>query len=317
MTTLGLVLDPVFKRHDTGFGHPERPARIDAVTAGLERAGLVARATRIAPRPIERDALERIHDARYIDRVEAACRAGRPFIDDADCAIGPQSFEIGLLAAGAVVDAARALASGRVKRAFCAVRPPGHHAERDRSMGFCLFGNVALAADVVRREFGLKRILILDWDVHHGNGTQHIFEADSEVLFVSLHGHPDHLYPGTGYAHETGVGPGTGYTINIPLLPGSGDAEYRAAFADQVEPAVEKFAPQFIIVSVGFDAHADDPLSNLRVSDEGYIWMGRRVLDWARRFSSGRVLSVLEGGYNLDVLSRCVAEHVQLLEETR
>jgi acetoin utilization deacetylase AcuC-like enzyme len=281
----------------------------------LERAGIVARATRIAPRPIERDALARIHDPRYISRVEAACRAGRSFIDVEDSAIGPESFEIGLLAAGAVVDAARAVAAGHVQRAFCAVRPPGHHAERDRSMGFCLFGNVALAADVVRREFDFQRILILDWDVHHGNGTQHIFEADPHVLFISLHGHPDHLYPGTGYAHETGVGPGAGYTMNIPLMPGAGDADYQAAFTTKIIPTVHEFQPQFIILSAGFDAHADDPLGNLRLSDQGFIWMGKRVLEWARQFSSGRVLSVLEGGYNLGVLSRCVAEHVQLLEE--
>jgi acetoin utilization deacetylase AcuC-like enzyme len=234
-------------------------------------------------------------------------------MDDPDCPICEESSEIAFLVAGGVCNAARAIARGEIARAFCAVRPPGHHAERERAMGFCLLNNVALAAETLRAEFAMERILILDWDVHHGNGTQHVFESDSGVLFISLHGHPDTLYPGTGYADEVGIGAGRGFTLNLPFMPGAGDAEFRDAFLERVLPAADAFSPQFVIVSAGFDAHADDPLGNLRLQDDTYMFMCGEVLELARRCAGGRVLSVLEGGYNLAVLRRCVAQHVQML----
>lgn len=314
MSRIAIAFDPAFQRHDTGFGHPERPARLDAVRAALEWSGALASSLRMAPREIELNALMRIHDSGYVARLESACREGRHFIDEPDSAICPESFAIARLAAGAVVDCARAIASDQVHAGFCAVRPPGHHAERDRSMGFCLLANVALAADALRREFQYERILILDWDVHHGNGTQHIFESDPGVLFISLHGHPDSLYPGTGYEHERGVGAGEGFTINIPFLPGCSDADYRSAFEHKITPAVEQFNPQFVILSAGFDAHTDDPLGNQKLSDDGFAWMGKRVVELAKRHAGGKLLSVLEGGYNLEVLRRCIADHVQILE---
>ena len=315
MSDVGLVLDPRFKRHDTGPGHPERPARIDAIESGLEWSGLLAACQRIEAAPIDVALLDSVHAPGYAARVRAACEAGRRFIDSPDSAIGPESYEVARLAAGGVVEAARRVASGRLRRAFCAVRPPGHHAEYDRSMGFCLFNNVALAAHVMRQEHGLERLLILDWDVHHGNGTQHLFEADAGVLFISIHGDPQYLYPGTGFAHERGVGPGEGFTLNVPMPPGAGDEEYAAAFTEQVLPAVERYAPQVVLISAGFDAHAGDPLAESRVTDDGFVWMARQTLRLAERHAAGRVLSVLEGGYNLDVLKRCVAEHVRILCE--
>lgn len=314
MKHLGLLIDPRFKQHDTGRGHPERPARLDAVISGLEREGLIAACKRIEARPIEPDLPLKVHMPDYLRRLEEACSSGAPYIDTPDSAISPASLETAHLAAGGVVEAARRIAQQDLRRAFCAIRPPGHHAERDRSMGFCLLANVALAARVFLDEARHERVLILDWDVHHGNGTQHIFEADPRVLFISLHGHPDYLYPGTGYRHETGVGDGHGYTINVSFLPGATDDEYREAFETIVQPAVERFGPQSILISAGFDAHHDDPIGCARLSDDAFAWMSRRVIDWSERFCDGRLLSVLEGGYDLDALRRNVVEHVRLLE---
>ena len=313
MHPFGILFDREFKRHVTGPGHPERPERIDAIGSGLEWSGMLAMSERIKPEPIARDLLARIHSPEYIARAEEACRLQMPLIDEHDCSICGDSFDAALRAAGGVASAARRICSGELQRAFCAVRPPGHHAERDRAMGFCLFANVALAAEVARTEFGLQRVLIVDWDVHHGNGTQHIFEADPNVLFISLHGHPATLYPGTGYSEESGIGPGKGFTINLPMLPGAGDREYQHAFEHHVVPAADRFAPQLVIISAGFDAHADDPLGNIRLSDDCFVWMLQRLITLADRHCNGRILSVLEGGYHLDVLKRCVTEHVRLL----
>lgn len=313
MTRFGLLLDPRYQLHDAGFGHPERPARLDAIRAGLEWSGELATAARIEPRPIALDVLARVHAPHYIERVAKTCAAGRPFIDTPDSGICPHSYEIALLAAGGVAEAARQIGDGRLQRAFCAVRPPGHHAEYDFSMGFCLFANVVVAAHVLRHECGLQRVAIVDWDVHHGNGTQHLLESDPTVLFISLHGHPDHLYPGTGYEHEVGKGPGEGFTINLPMMPGATDDDYYAAFTRRVIPAIDRFQPEAILISAGFDAHAADPLANIDLTDDAFVWMLRRLLELADRHCEGRVLSALEGGYNLEVLRRCVSEHVHLL----
>jgi acetoin utilization deacetylase AcuC-like enzyme len=313
MKSVGILLDERFKRHNTGHGHPERPQRLDAIQEGLQAVGLLDACQRIEPTPLSEALIQRIHTRDYLIRLDAACRQGYPYIDMPDCAIGPESYDIAKLAAGGVVKAARLVASGELKRAFCAVRPPGHHAEMDRSMGFCLLNNIALAAAILKDEFHIGRTLILDWDVHHCNGTQHAFDADPAVLVISLHGHPNYLYPGTGFENEIGVGPGRGYTMNIPMLPGSGDDEYRKAFKERIVPAVGRYAPQMILVSVGYDPHVDDPLGNLALSDEVFAWMTERVLELAEAHSDGRVMSVLEGGYNLDVLRRCVTEHVRLL----
>jgi len=315
MSSVGIVLDERFKRHVTGHGHPERPDRLDAIREGLEAVGLLQTCVLVEPVPLSEVKIQRVHSRDYLVRLEAACRQGYPYIDVPDSAIGPESYEIARLAAGGVVKATRLVASGELKRAFCAVRPPGHHAERDRSMGFCLFNNVALAAYELKDEFNIDRVLILDWDVHHCNGTQHTFEADPSVLVISLHGHPRYLYPGTGYEEEMGVERGRGYTMNIPFLPGADDEDYRRAFRERIIPAVQRFAPQFVLLSVGFDAHADDPLGNLALSDDIFAWMTQTMIELAEDHADGRIVSVLEGGYNLGVLKRCVAEHVRLLAQ--
>jgi acetoin utilization deacetylase AcuC-like enzyme len=307
--SLGLVFDPLFKRHEPGFGHPERPARLDAVEAAVRDSGVESAVLRVTPSLVARELLECVHDPAYVARIEAHCREGRGYIDTPDSAINAASGEVAMLAAGAVVELAERIHAGDVRRGFAAVRPPGHHAERDQSMGFCLLANVALAAEAMRRRG--HRVAILDWDVHHGNGTQHIFEADADVFFASLHGHPDHLYPGTGYADETGVGRGAGATLNVPMQPGAGDREYAAALTQQVLPAIERFEPTFLMISAGFDAHRDDPLGCIQLSDAAFDEMLGRARELADRVCGGRLLSVLEGGYNLDVLRRCVAAHLR------
>lgn len=316
MARLGIVYDERFKDHTTQHGHPERPARMDAVRAALEWSGVLS-GPQIAATPIDEALLRLVHTDDYLARLHQACVDGQPFIDTPDSEICPRSEEIARLAVGGVVNAARAIGAGEIDRAFCAVRPPGHHAEADRSMGFCFYANVVLAAKVWQRECGIERVAILDWDVHHGNGTQHLLEDDPSVLFISLHGHPEYLYPGTGYAHEVGLGAGRGFTLNVPLLPQTDDAALQAAFAEQVMPKLREFAPEGMIVSCGFDAHEHDPVGNLALTDAAYVWMLRQVKQIAGESASGRILSVLEGGYNLEVLRRCVAEHVQELESDR
>jgi acetoin utilization deacetylase AcuC-like enzyme len=312
-TSCGILLDDRFKRHSTGHGHPERPERLDAIREGLHEAGLLNTCVRIEPTPLSEALIQRVHARDYLVRLDAACRQAYPYIDVPDSAIGPESYEIAKLAAGGVVKAARMVAGGEIKRAFCAVRPPGHHAERDRSMGFCLLNNIALAAYALKDEFQADRIVVLDWDVHHCNGTQHAFLADPSVLVISLHGHPNYLYPGTGSEEETGIDRGRGYTMNIPLLPGATDDTYRKAFHERVIPAVGRFAPQFILVSVGYDAHADDPLGNLDLSDQAFAWMMETVIGLAETHADGRMIATLEGGYNLGVLKRCATQDVRLM----
>lgn len=315
MIRFGLLYDPRFQRHLTGPGHPERPARLEAIERGLRSAGLFERADAIEAAPIDDATLLRVHTRAYLDRLAAACAARRPYIDVIDSAICPESESIARLAAGGVVEAARRIAVGELDRAFCAVRPPGHHCEADRSLGFCLYANVALAARVLLDEYAFERVAVLDFDVHHGNGTQHIFEDEPRVFFCSTHEHPDYQYPGTGYAQETGVGAGVGTTLNIPLAPGAGDVEARVAILETALPAIEAFAPQALLLSAGFDAHADDPLGGLRWSDDAFAGITDACLRLADRVCEGRVLSVLEGGYDLDALERCVARHAGALAD--
>jgi acetoin utilization deacetylase AcuC-like enzyme len=218
-----------------------------------------------------------------------------------------------LLAAGGAVAAVDAIMDGQVRNVFCAVRPPGHHAERALAMGFCYFNNVAIAAEHLRARYGLRRLAILDWDVHHGNGTQHIFEDDPDLLFCDIHQHPDTLYPGTGFEWEKGAGPGVGATLNIPLMPGSGDADYRWAFDNRIVPAIDAFKPEFLLISAGFDAHRDDPLADIELSTGMFAWMTMQALNLAERHCEGRLVSLLEGGYEPAVLAECIRAHLGAL----
>ncbi len=310
---VGLVFDDAFLRHDTGVGHPERPARLRAIRDRLEADGVRDQLARLPFGPASRDVLERLHTSAYIDRLMFACQHGERYIDVPDSMICVDSEAIARQAVGGVLAACDAVMAGEVGRVFCAVRPPGHHAEADRSMGFCLYANAALAADHLVRVNGLERVAVVDFDVHHGNGTQHLLETRRDILFVSVHEDPRTQYPGTGFAHERGVGGGEGFTVNAPVATGTGDDGWRAAFEREVWPALERFAPEAMVVSAGFDAAAADPIGGLRLSTASFAWVSERLVRLADRFAEGRLVSVLEGGYDLDALAAGVSTHVAAL----
>ncbi|MBY0400245.1 histone deacetylase [Myxococcota bacterium] len=293
------VGDPRFRDHRAPPGHPERPERLDAVELALEELSVSAGAAcveRSAPRAASNDELLRVHDPRMLQRL-AATRQAREGQLDADTYHVPASFDVARLAAGTSIDLVRAALRDESKRGFAAVRPPGHHAEANRPMGFCLLNNVAIATRAAQIEHGTPRILIFDWDVHHGNGTQHVFEDDPDVLYLSTHQFP--FYPGTGDYREAGVGRGLGATINVPMPGGSGDAEYVGVVDRIVAPAALAFRPDLILVSCGFDAHRDDPLASMELSFEGYRAMAMRLRALADALCAGRIVYVLEGGYSL------------------
>ncbi|MFI5183450.1 MAG: histone deacetylase [Vicinamibacteria bacterium] len=305
---VALYDDPVFRAHDAGLGHPERPERLDAVRRGIREAGLEDRVILRAPRAATHDELLRVHTEAHLERV--ASTAGRTVRFDPDTQAGPRSYEAALVAAGAVVEAVDRVLDDDLDRAFCAVRPPGHHAEADRAMGFCLFNNVAVgAAHALAR--GLERVLVVDFDVHHGNGTQDIFYRDPRVLYVSTHEFP--FYPGTGAVDEAGEGAGRGFTVNLPLPAGCGDAEYALLYREIAAPIVEAFDPQLVLVSAGFDAHEADPLAGMRLTKRGFASVARSCLHAAEGAARGRVVVVLEGGYDLDALAASAAAVVSAL----
>ena len=294
-----------FVLHHSDRAHPERPQRIEALYLHVRQAELWQKLTPAAFEPASEEDLQLCHSAAMIERVRSASAAEANL--DPDTYTNKHSWNVALLGAGAAMQAARDVASGKVRQAFVASRPPGHHATGERSMGFCLFNNIALAAQEARKY--LQRVAILDWDVHHGNGTQDIFYDDPSVFFASLHQSP--FYPYTGAASERGEGAGVGSTRNIPLPAGCGNAAYLRAWRS-LEADLEAFKPQMILVSAGFDAHADDPLGGMEVTEGGFAAMAREAKNWAKRWCEGRLLLVLEGGYDVEALGRSV---VQVLEE--
>ena len=311
MARTGLVTSPGCRLHEPGPGHPERPARLAAIERRLAEVGLIGDLDPAEAAPAARAAIELVHPGTHIEHVEREVNSGAAFVDSADANVGPGSFDAALLAAGGALLAVDRVASGAWKNAFVAVRPPGHHAEESRAMGFCLFNNVALAARHIQRAHGLRKVAILDWDVHHGNGTQHIFERDPDVFYASLHQYPH--YPGTGAADERGLGDGEGSVLNCPMAPGTGDYEWLAAFETEVLPALDAFGPEFLLISAGFDAHARDPLSATLLTESAFERMTVQALALAADKCGGRVVSVLEGGYDLEGLARSVEAHVRAL----
>jgi acetoin utilization deacetylase AcuC-like enzyme len=311
MTTL-LYSHSACLNHDTGRGHPERIERLEVILNALAAPEFRSLRRIEAPQATP-EQIARAHDRDYVDALLAAVPKSGFVRADADTVMSPGSGEAALRAAGAVVAAVDAVIGGEADNAFCAVRPPGHHAERFRGMGFCFVNNVAVAAAHLIETLDYERVLIVDWDVHHGNGTQNIFYSDPQVFYYSSHQYP--FYPGTGAAFETGEGAGKGTTLNFPLPAGSGDAEFLAGIQEKLFPAAKNYRPEFIIISAGFDAHADDPLAGLQVTDEGFKEASRLVKKLAEEECGGRLVSVLEGGYDLEVLGRCVCDHIKILCE--
>ncbi len=311
MGTTGLVYDPRYLDHDMGAGHPESPNRLRAIMQRLEQSGLAAELTRIAPRTVEDEWITLVHRPEYVEHLNREAPSSGRVSLDADTSMSPGSLTAAYLAAGGVLAGVDAIMVGQVQHVFCAVRPPGHHAEAGRAMGFCLFNNVAIAARYAQKRHGLQRVLIVDWDVHHGNGTQHSFEADPSILFFSTHQYPH--YPGTGRATESGTGAGESFTINVPMEAGEGDDEYRAVFQKVLVPAADAFKPELVIISAGFDAHRDDPLASMGLTEEGYAELTSIVSGIARQHCRGKLLSSLEGGYNLTALAASVERHIRAL----
>lgn len=311
MVTTALLYHPVFLQHLTGPKHPERRQRLTVIMERLKSSGLLDRMLAVEPSPAPWEAITSIHDAAYVQDLERRCATLRAFLIADDTLASRGTYPAARLAAGAVISATDAVMDRRARNAFCAVRPPGHHAERDRAMGFCFFNNVAIGARHLQRRHGLQRVAIIDWDVHHGNGTERAFYDDPSVLYVSLHQFPH--YPGSGRAHDRGLAAGKGYTLNLPMAAGSTGVDYLQAFAHDIRPAITVFKPEFILLSAGFDAHRDDPLSATLLTAEDFGAMTRQVVGLAEEHCGGRLVSVLEGGYDLSALADSVEAHVREL----
>jgi len=309
----GFVYDEVYLRHHTGVGHPERPERLSAILRRLEKTGLLDRTVRLKPAPAEEKWLTAVHAPEYVEHVRRSCQGGARFLDSMDTPVSKDSFAAAETAAGGVLAAVDAVVEGKVRNAFCAVRPPGHHATRNRAMGFCLLNNVAIAARYAQQKHKLAKVLIVDWDVHHGNGTQAAFDDDPTVFYFSIHQYP--FYPGTGSADERGRAKALGTKLNVPLPAGSGDREYKKAFEEKLRPAALAFKPDLVLISAGFDAHEHDLLGGMKVSTQGFAELTRTLKQIAQECCGGRLVSVLEGGYNLDGLADCAEAHVRVLME--
>lgn len=304
---LGFVFSEKYLLHETG-NHPENKGRLTAILEAVEKSGLGPRLLRIDPVPATEEQIALIHGKDYIRSVQRAWDEGHRRLDP-DTAICRESFSVALLAAGAAVGAVDMVLNGDIKRAFCAARPPGHHAERGRAMGFCIFNNAAIGAEHAIRTRGLKKIFILDWDVHHGNGTQNSFYNRGDVYYASIHQWPN--YPGTGLAEETGEGEGRGANRNFPVGPFQGDDAYLDIFKESIIPEILRFSPELVVISAGFDAHQSDFLASMNISTEGFGRMTEMVVEAAEKVCGGRIVSVLEGGYHLQALGDSVTVHLE------
>lgn len=313
MKKTGYLHDLRYMQHDTGPYHPEKAERLSAIHNGIEKAGLLPHLVKFSAIMAGMRWILEVHDKNYVRRFEELSLSGVKTFDSADNQMCRDTFDVARLAVGGVLETARNIMAGEIDNAFCAVRPPGHHAEVSQAMGFCYFNNVAICARYLQKQWKIKRVAIIDFDVHHGNGSQHIFENDNTVFYYSIHQHPSFAFPGTGREFEEGIEAGKGYTKNSAVLPGQGDVEYRRLFARDLFPAMDFFKPEFIIVSTGFDAHEDDDMADMRLTSDGFTWMMEQIVIIANKYSQGRVISVLEGGYALHRLPELAQNHVQVL----
>jgi len=311
--TFGLVYDPVYKTHRPGPGHPEAPERCDACLAGIRAEVPDRDLLKLPVRAATDDEVTLCHSRAYLDVVRRDVEGGFSELSTGDTNVSEQSLTAAYMAAGGVLAAVDAVVNGEVKSAFCVVRPPGHHATADRGMGFCIFNNVAIGARYAQTRHGLQRVLIVDWDIHHGNGTQEMFYGDPSVFYFSTHQWP--FYPGTGAAGETGEGEGRGFTINCPFPLGTGGQDILGMFRDRLVPAMVEFRPELVLVSAGFDARRNDPIGNFLLSDQDFSHLTEVLMAVADDYADGRLVSVLEGGYDLDGLASAAGAHVRRLAE--
>lgn len=307
----GLLLDPLYTDHDPGPGHPECPQRYTAIMKALTASDLLPKLASIPSRAAEMPEIERCHPRHYIELARDEVAAGLDALSTGDTNVCSKSYDIATLAVGGVLNAVDAVMSGKLTRAFCAVRPPGHHARPSQGMGFCLFNNIALGARHAQKQHGAAKVVIVDWDVHHGNGTQDIFYEDGSVFFASTHQSP--WYPFTGHTEETGAGKGKGSTMNFPLPAGTGMKQIGEAFETKLLPAIATFKPDLIMISAGFDSRVDDPLGQFKLTDDDFSSLTRLLMQSADEHCQGRLVSVLEGGYNLTGLASAVTAHVGAL----
>ena len=307
----GILYHDIFLKHNTGMGHPERPSRVSVIMDALKKAPCADQFKWVEPRKATEDELAYVHSTKYIARVRETCAQGPQNLDSPDTPVSRESFEAALYSAGAALTAVDDVIAGKYASAFCPVRPPGHHSRYATAMGFCLFNNIAIAARHLKHAHNIHKILIVDFDVHHCNGTEEMLAGDNDILLCSLHQHPH--YPGTGlttrlYSHSGGI-------LNAPMPPGSGDADYMRIIKGQLADQVNMFMPEFVLISAGFDAHIDDPLGDINLSTEAFYDITREIVSFANSHCDGRVVSTLEGGYNLHVLSEASVRHVDALLE--
>lgn len=316
MRRTGFLYDERYLLHRTGPYHPEAPERLEVAFQGVSEAGLLDKLVLVKASPAREEWIQWVHTAEHIaqfrDACDSCCTEYTEYCHP-DNLMCRETYEIAMLAVGGIIDMVRLVMEGKLDNAFCAVRPPGHHAEPDKAMGFCYFNNIAIAARYLQKEWGLERIGIVDFDVHHGNGTQKVFERDPKVFYYSIHEHPSFAYPGTGREFERGTGEGMGFTLNTPVLPGMGDDEYKALLKRDLIPAFARFKPEVILVSAGFDAHVDDDMSDIKLTTEGYSWIAEQLVEMAEIHSMGRLISILEGGYCFERLPELVRNHLEIL----
>lgn len=310
----GLLTDPIYLEHDTGQ-HPENANRLRVILKELESSDVWDQLEKLPAVKAEREIIELVHDSDYIDSIEREIKSGAPFVGTMDCMVCPKTFDVAEYAVGGALSLVKKVETGELKNGFALVRPPGHHAEKRQALGFCYFNNIAICAEYLIKHKNYQRILIVDFDVHHGNGTQHSFESRNDVFYCSIHENPTVCYPGTGFETEVGFGDGKGFTLNVPMRSFSGDEAYLEVLKDQFIPAWEEYKPDFVLVSAGYDAHKEDPLARINITEVTYRAYMEALCRIAAAYSDSKLVGFLEGGYNLEVIPILVHNHIRQLVE--